>query len=179
MNLRIDVAGPDDLPPIAAIDGHHVRQGLAIFEVDPPTVDEMRARPAASAAAGYPVRVARQGTAVLGLACASAFRSRPADRCTVEDPIGVDPTAVGSGIGEALLTRPIGACETLGDRQMLAVIGDSDNRASIALRAACGFGRTAVFVGTGFRFGRWIDTVIMQRAVGAGNKASSGGSIAA
>jgi L-amino acid N-acyltransferase YncA len=171
MTVRVDAARPDDLPKITAIYGHHVLHGLASFEIDPPTVDQMRARHAAIVEAGYPFVVARREGTVLGYAYASAFRNRPAYRFTVEDSVYVAREALGTGIGKALLTRLIQACEALGYRQMLAVIGDSGNQASIALHAACGFGRTAVFVGTGFKFGRWVDTVFMQRPLGAGNSA--------
>jgi L-amino acid N-acyltransferase YncA len=168
MNLR--PALPADIPAIAAIYGHHVIHGLASFETEPPSAAEMTSRHAAIVASGYPYLVATDDAQVLGYAYASAFRTRPAYRYTVEDSVYVAPDAVGRGTGRALLTRLIAECEARGYRQMLAVIGDSDNAPSIRLHAACGFGRMAVFNGTGFKHGRWVDTVFMQRALGAGDQ---------
>jgi L-amino acid N-acyltransferase YncA len=161
-------ATPDDVPAIAAIYGHHVMHGLASFEVEPPTVDEMRRRFDAIVGGGYPYLVAERDGRVVGYAYASAFRPRPAYRYTVEDSIYVAPDAIGGGIGRRLLERLIAECEARGYRQMLAVIGDSANHASIGLHRACGFDRMAVFTGTGFKFGRWVDTVFMQRRLGPG-----------
>ncbi|MFN9209733.1 MAG: GNAT family N-acetyltransferase [Betaproteobacteria bacterium] len=168
MNLR--PALPADIPAIAAIYGHHVIHGLASFETDPPSVADMASRHAAIVAAGYPYLVATDGERLLGYAYASAFRTRPAYRYTVEDSVYVAPDTAGRGIGRALLTRLIEECEARGYRQMLAVIGDSDNAPSIKLHAACGFVRMAVFNGTGFKHGLWVDTVFMQRALGAGDR---------
>ncbi|MFN7571606.1 MAG: GNAT family N-acetyltransferase [Betaproteobacteria bacterium] len=161
---------PDDLPAITVIYGHHVIHGLASFETEPPSLEEMQARFSSITAAGYPYWVAVEGERVLGYAYASAFRTRPAYRYTVEDSVYVAPDAVGRGTGRALLERLIAECEARGYRQILAVIGDSDNQPSIKLHTACGFGRMAVFNGTGFKHGRWVDTVFMQRALGAGDR---------
>lgn len=169
MNITLRAAASADLPRIAAIYGHHVLHGLASFEVEPPAPAEMTARFEVIAAAGYPYLVAVDGRHVLGYAYASAFRARPAYRYTVEDSIYVDPAAIGRGIGRRLLDALIARCEALGLRQMLAVIGDSANAPSIRLHRSCGFERMAVFNGTGYKFGRWVDTVLMQRALGAGD----------
>ena len=163
-------AGPDDVASIAAIYGHHVQYGLASFEVEPPSVDEMRRRFDAVTGAAYPYFVAVDEGRVLGYAYASAFRTRPAYRYTVEDSVYVDPVATGRGLGRRLLLAVIDACTRAMYRQMIAVIGDSANDASIGLHRACGFDRMSVFVGTGFKHGRWVDTVFMQRALGEGDR---------
>jgi phosphinothricin acetyltransferase len=155
-----------DLPAITAIYAHHVQTGLASFETAAPALAEMTQRYAAINGAGYPYLVAERDGAVLGYAYASAYRTRPAYRFTVEDSIYVAPHAVGLGVGRALLTRLIEDCERRGDRQMLAVIGDSGNAASIAVHRACGFTLKCTLDAVGFKFGRWVDSVIMQRPLG-------------
>jgi L-amino acid N-acyltransferase YncA len=157
-----------DLPAITAIYAHHVTTGLASFETDAPTLEEMTRRFDAICAGGFPYLVAAQDGALLGYAYASHYRTRPAYRFTVEDSIYVAPQAAGRGVGRALLTQLIVACERRGDRQMLAVIGDSANTASIALHRTCGFMPKTVLDAVGFKFGRWVDSVIMQRALGPG-----------
>jgi phosphinothricin acetyltransferase len=169
MTPAIRSAEPDDVAAIAAIYAHHVRTGLASFELDPPPVDEMRRRYESVCAAGFPYLVAVGQGRVLGYAYASAFRARPAYRFTVEDSVYLDPAAAGRGLGGRLLRALIEACALAGFRQMIAVIGDSANRASIALHRSCGFEQSAVLVGTGFKHGRWVDTVLMQRALADGD----------
>jgi phosphinothricin acetyltransferase len=166
--LRFAHAG--DLAAIADIYSHHVRHGLASFELDPPPLDEMRARFDAIARAGYPYLVAHDGERVLGYAYANHYRTRPAYRYSVEDSIYVAPDATGRGIGRQLLVRLIAECEARGYRQMLAVIGDSANAPSIELHRACGFAQVGVLPSIGFKFGRWIDSVLMQRPLGAGDR---------
>jgi phosphinothricin acetyltransferase len=163
-------ATPADLPAITAIYAHHVQTGLASFETDAPTLAEMTQRHATITGAGYPYLVAELDGAVLGYAYASAYRTRPAYRFTVEDSIYIAPAAVGRGIGRALLARLIVECEQRGDRQMLALIGDSANTASIALHRACGFTHKCTLDAVGFKFGRWVDSVIMQRQLGEGDR---------
>ena len=158
-----------DLPAIAAIYAHHVRHGLASFEVDPPSLAEMTRRFDAIAAGGFPYLAAHDGARLLGYAYASAYRARPAYRHTVEDSIYVAPDAAGRGIGRALLTRLVDDCTQRGFRQMLAVIGDSGNAASIGLHRACGFRECGVLQSVGFKFGRWVDSVVMQRPLGDGD----------
>lgn len=166
LSLRPAIAA--DIAAVTAIYAHHVQYGLASFETEPPNAQEMRRRFDAITGQGYPYLAAVDGERLLGYAYASAFRTRPAYRYTVEDSIYIEPEALGRGIGKQLLLRLIAECEARGYRQMLAVIGDSGNAASIRLHRACGFERMAVFVGTGFKFERWIDTVVMQRALGPG-----------
>ncbi len=169
MTITLRPATANDVPQIAAIYGHHVANGLASFELEPPTPGEIRARFEAIVAQGYPYLVAAEGVRVAGYAYASAFRPRPAYCYTVEDSVYVATDAAGRGLGRRLLRTLIDECERRGYRQMLAVIGDSGNLPSINLHRACGFDRLAVFSATGFKFGRWVDTVFMQRALGAGS----------
>ena len=160
----------EDIATIAAIYGHHVEHGLASFELARPSIDEMVRRFENITGAGYPYLVAADRERVLGYAYASAFRTRPAYRFTVEDSVYIDPAASGRGLGRQLLQSIIEACTGAGFRQMIAVIGDSANHASIGLHRACGFDRMSVFVATGFKHGRWVDTVFMQRALGDGSQ---------
>ncbi|MEF9943349.1 MAG: N-acetyltransferase family protein [Burkholderiaceae bacterium] len=157
-----------DLAAITAIYSHHVQHGSGSFELEPPSAAEMQSRIAAIIAAGYPYWVAVRGNEVLGYAYANHFRTRPAYRFTVEDSIYVAPTAIGQGVGRALLERLIEVCTEQGFRQMLAVIGDSDNAASIAVHRGCGFVHTGKMSQVGWKFGRWLDIVLMQRELGVG-----------
>ncbi len=163
-----DVAD-DDLPQIQAIYTPHVLSGLATFEEEPPSVDEMRARRAAIAAAGLPYLVAVVDGRVVGYCYAGPYRPRPAYRHTVEDSIYLAPGFEGRGIGSQLLTTLIARCEAGGWRQMLAVIGDSGNAPSVALHRRLGFRHVGTMQSVGFKLGRWVDTVIMQRPLGAGD----------
>ena len=165
----IRAAADADLPAIAELYAHHVLTGTASFEVAAPTVDEMRRRRRDVLSHGLPYFVASlSDTALAGYAYATEYRSRVAYRHTVEDSVYVDPVCVRRGAGRALLAAVIAACETLGYRQMVAVIGGSDNAASISLHAALGFRHAGVLPAVGRKFDRWIDTVLMQRALGLG-----------
>jgi phosphinothricin acetyltransferase len=170
MTALLRAAHRDDVTAIAGIYAHHVVHGLASFELEAPSSDEMLRRFEAITTGGYPYLVAAEGDQVLGYAYASAFRTRPAYRYTVEDSVYIDPVAVGRGIGRQLLLALIESCTQAQFRQMIAVIGDSANQASIGLHRACGFDRMNVFVATGFKHGRWVDTVFMQRALGDGER---------
>lgn len=161
-------AAPADLPQLLAIYAHHVRHGLGSFEESPPDLDEFARRHAEVRARGLPYLVAEQEGRVLAYAYAGPFRTRSAYRYTVEDSIYVAPDATGRGFGRRLLSELIARCERLELRQMVAVIGDSANRPSIALHAALGFRQAAVLEAIGFKLGRWVDSVLMQRALGAG-----------
>jgi L-amino acid N-acyltransferase YncA len=163
-------ATASDLPAIAAIYAHHVRTGLASFETEPPTLAAMTQRFESLADAGHPYLVAVHEGVVLGYAYAGAYRTRLAYRFTVEDSIYVAADATGRGIGRALLARLVAECEQRGYRQMLAVIGDSANVASIALHRACGFTLKCTLDAVGFKFGRWVDSVLMQRGLGAADR---------
>ncbi len=167
--IELRPARTSDLAGITTIYAHHVLHGLASFEVVPPTLDEMRGRCEAIVGSGYPYLVAVEADNVLGYAYASAYRARPAYRYTVEDSVYVAASATGRGLGRQLLTTLIGECERRGYRQMLAVIGDSANAASIELHRACGFTHTGTMRSVGFKLGRWVDSVIMQRQLGDGD----------
>jgi len=167
--LRIRDAGPPDVPAIQAIYAHHVMTGLASFEEEAPTVATMLARLEAAWAAGYPYLVAERDGAVLGYAYASAYRPRRAYRFTVEDSVYVRDGLAGQGIGSALLAALIARCEAGPWRQMIAVIGNSGNAGSIALHRRFGFTDVGVLRAVGFKHGQWVDTVLMQRPLGAGD----------
>ncbi len=153
---------------IAAIYADHVLAGLASFEVTPPDADEVARRRADVVARGLPYVVAELDGAVVGYAYAAPYRSRPAYDYTLEDSVYVHRSALGRGVGRGLLERLIADCAAAGYRQMVAVIGDSGNHASIALHAACGFARVGLLPAVGFKLGRWVDSVLMQRALGDG-----------
>ena len=169
MPILVRCSRDDDLPAIAAIYAHHVRHGLASFEEEPPSVDELGRRREDILVAGFPYLVAETDAGVAGYAYASLYRTRSAYRFTLEDSVYVAHDATGRGIGRALLGALLPACEATGARQMIAVIGDSANHASIGLHAAFGFTHVGVLRSVGFKFGRWVDSVLMQRALGAGD----------
>ena len=168
--MHVRPAEPTDLAAITRIYGHHVINGLASFELDAPTLDEMRRRYDELRDKGFPYLVAERGGAVLGYAYAGAYRARPAYRFSVENSVYIDPAARRSGVGKALLQALLAECERMGFRQMIAVIGDSANLDSIGLHAACGFERIGTLASIGWKFGRWVDSVLMQRALGDGDR---------
>jgi phosphinothricin acetyltransferase len=168
MSAAIRAATPADIPAVTAIYDHAVRHGTASFELEPPDAAEMTRRFAALAGADYPWLVAEVDGAVAGYAYAGPYRPRPAYRWSVEDSVYVAPPMHGRGIGTALLGRLVGAAEQRGFRQMIAVIGDSAQAPSIALHRAAGFRLVGAFENVGFKFGRWLDTVLMQRELGSG-----------
>ena len=163
-----------DLPTIARIYGHAVEQGTGTFETEPPGEAEMARRRADVLAQGLPWLVAERDGAVLGYAYASPFRPRPAYRYCLEDSIYLDAGARGQGIGRLLLAELIARCEAWGARQMLAVIGDSANGRSIGMHAACGFEPAGTLASVGWKFERWLDVVIMKRALGPGDASPPG-----
>ena len=157
-----------DLAVITRIYEHAVQHGTASFEIDPPDQAEMEKRHAALRAGGYPFIVAEDEGAVAGYAYAGPYRLRPAYRFSIENSIYVAPQAQRRGIGRALLERLIEEAERSEFRQMIAVIGDSAQIASIALHRAAGFRMVGNIENVGFKFGRWLDSVIMQRTLGKG-----------
>jgi L-amino acid N-acyltransferase YncA len=170
--ISIRPVGSADLDAIQRIYAHHVLHGLASFEETPPDAAELGRRWHAIADAELPYLCATEGPggAILGYAYAGPYRPRSAYRFTVEDSVYVAPGAAGRGIGRALLRRLIDICTDLGKRQMIAIIGDSGNQASIGLHRACGFELTGTFAAIGFKHGRWVDSVLMQRALGPGDR---------
>lgn len=171
MAVVVRDATPGDMPAVQAIYAHHVRHGFASFEVEPPGLDEMLARRTAVLAQTLPYLVAELDGKIVGYCYASAYRPRPAYRHTIENSVYVADGLAGRGIGRALLTALIARCETGPWRQMVAVIGDSGNEGSIALHRSLGFEHIGTLKAVGFKFGRWVDSVLMQRALGPGNGA--------
>ena len=169
MRVEIRPAKPDDLAAIHAIYSHHVLNGLASFEEEPPSRDEIARRFREVTGGGLPWIVAQYGTEAVGYGYCSLYRTRSAYRHSLEDSIYVKPGMEGKGIGKLLLAELIRRCEGLGYRQIIAVIGDSGNAASINLHAAAGFLRVGTLRSVGFKFGRWVDSVIMQRPLGRGD----------
>ncbi|KAA5608097.1 GNAT family N-acetyltransferase [Rhodovastum atsumiense] len=168
MPLLIRDCRADDIPAIAAIYGHAVIHGCASFELEPPGEAEMTRRRAAILAGGFPYLVAEQDGIVVGYSYAASYRPRPAYRFSVEDSIYVAPDRQRQGIAQALLQALIGRCEQAGFRLMVAVIGDSANHPSIRLHEANGFTRAGLLPAVGWKHGRWVDSVLMTRPLGAG-----------
>jgi L-amino acid N-acyltransferase YncA len=167
--VQLRACEPGDVPAITAIYAHHVLHGLASFEIEPPSAEEMAQRRETILAGGYPYFVAESDGEILGYANASAYRTRPGYRHTVENSVYIRHDCVGRKIGTLLLDRLVAECEARGFRQMIAVIGDSGNHASIALHHRAGFAMVGTFRSCGFKLGRWVDTVLMQRALAPGD----------
>jgi phosphinothricin acetyltransferase len=173
-DIQVRDATDADLAAIQPIYAHYVRHGLATFEETPPSAADLLARRAAILALGLPYLVALLDQQIVGYSYASIYRPRPAYRHTVEDSVYVADGWHGRGIGRALLTALIARCEAGPWRQMVAIIGDSENAASIALHERLGFRAVGTLRGVGFKLGRWVDTVLMQRELGAGAGAPPG-----
>ncbi len=158
-----------DVPDIQAIYAHHVLHGAGTFEEEPPAVEEMAARFQKVIDNGCVWLVATDATGVLGFGYYDRFRDRSAYRYTVEDSIYVREDVRGQGVGKALVSRLIALATAAGLRQMIAVIGDSENAGSIGVHASLGFHMIGTMKATGVKFGRWIDVVTMQRPLGKGD----------
>jgi phosphinothricin acetyltransferase len=167
-NLSIRPALAHDISAVTRIYAHAVLHGTASFEIEPPDEAEMARRQSGLFAGGFPYLVAELDGAIAGYAYAGPHRARPGYRFTVEDSVYVAADAHRHGIGRALLERLLVETEARGFRQMIAVIGDSAHRPSIALHEAFGFRRIGTLAAVGFKFGRWLDSVLMQRALAAG-----------
>ena len=167
--MLIRPAAPQDLPAIQPIYAHHVMHGLASFEEVPPVLEEIRRRFEDVTKQGFPYLVAEEKGEILGYGYCSLYRTRSAYRYTLEDSIYVKQGMQGKGVGKALLKELIARSEALGYRQIIAVIGDSANAGSIKLHASLGFVRAGVLRSTGFKFGRWVDSVYMQLPLGQGD----------
>ena len=168
MPLLVRPSTPADLDAARDIYTHAVIQGTGTFEVEVPDAAEMSRRRGDVLSKGLPWLVAEEHGRVLGYAYANHFRPRPAYRFSVEDSVYLHPEAQGRGVGRALLAELVARCQAAGARQMLAVIGDSGNHASIGVHRALGFERCGLLQAVGWKFGRWLDVVLMQRALGAG-----------
>lgn len=166
--LIIRTASEGDVEGIHAIYAREVLEGTASFELTPPDVEEMRRRLESVREAGYPYLAATISGRVAGYAYAVAYRSRPAYRFTVENSVYVADWARRRGVGSGLLEILIARCQASGYRQMVAVIGDSAHAASISLHRKAGFRLVGTFEHVGYKFGRWLDTVLMQRSLGDG-----------
>jgi len=174
--IREQASGPlvraaevSDLAAVQSIYAYHVRHGLASFEESPPDLAEIQRRFRTVTDMELPYLVAELEGAVRGYAYAARYRTRPAYRYALEDTVYVEPGHGGRGLGHALLAALIARCEALNYRRMVAVIGDSANHASIRLHERLGFQRCGVIPSVGFKFGRWVDTVLMDRPLGAGD----------
>jgi phosphinothricin acetyltransferase len=166
--VSVRSATPADVPAITRIYAHAVKHGTASFELEPPDEAEMARRQRTLLDGGYPYLVAEIDGVLAGYAYAGPYRPRPAYRFSVEDSIYIDPNAQRRGVGRALLEHLIEECERRGFRQMIAVIGDSAQIASIELHRALGFRMIGAVQNVGYKFGRWLDSVNMQRPLGAG-----------
>src|ERR1700744_4320205 len=164
-NISLRAATPSDIPAITRIYAHAVANGTASFELEPPDEMEMARRHRVLLDAGYPYLVAESGGAIAGYAYAGPYRARPAYNWCVENSVYVAPEFHRRGIGKFLLLRLIEESEKRGYRQMIAVIGDSAQTASIAVHRAAGFGMVGTLRAVGFKFGQWLDTPLMQRAL--------------
>jgi phosphinothricin acetyltransferase len=169
VRVEIRPATPDDLAAVQSIYAHHVLKGLASFEEVAPTREEIERRYRDVVGQKLPWLVAQYGDRVAGYGYCALYRARSAYRYSLEDSVYVHPDMHGRGIGGSILAELIRRCEALGYRQLIAVIGDSANVASIKLHAAAGFLRTGTLRSVGFKFGRWVDSVIMQRPLGRGD----------
>lgn len=172
MPLLIRLSNDADLAAITAIYAHNVLHGTGTFELDPPSQADMTTRRADVLGKGLPWLVAERDDQVLGYAYANHFRPRPAYRFCLEDSIYLHPEAQRQGVGSLLLAELIGRCEAAGARQMLAVIGDSQNLGSVGVHRRLGFEHTGLLKSSGWKFGRWLDVVLMQRALGVGDTQS-------
>jgi len=167
--MIVRAAHAADAEALAAIYGHHAENGFGTFEEAAPSPAEMAERMAAITARGLPYFVAEIDGRVAGFAYAGPFRTRAAYRYTVEDSVYIAPDRQRHGVGKALLTAVIAACQTLGLRQMVALIGDSGNAGSIGLHRSCDFMHAGVMNAVGYKAGRWVDVVIMRRPLNGGD----------
>lgn len=167
--MDIRPATDPDVPEIQAIYAHHVLNGAGTFEEVPPSVEEMEARFHAVRDRGWSYLVMADATGVLGYAYFNQIRERSGYRFTCENSIYVREDVRGQGVGKALVARLLAEAEQAGFRQMIAVIGDSENVGSIGVHTSLGFHRAGLLRASGLKFGRWVDTVYMQRALGRGD----------
>jgi L-amino acid N-acyltransferase YncA len=167
--VQLRPATPDDIGEIQAIYAHHVLHGLASFEEESPSAGELLRRYEEVTRRGLPYLVADLAGVIAGYGYCTLYRLRSAYRYTLEDSVYVRAGCEGRGVGRVLLAELVRRCEVGGYRQLVAVIGDSANAASIGLHASQGFLHVGTLRSAGFKFGRWVDSVIMQRPLGAGD----------
>lgn len=164
--IKIRPSTAADIPAITDIYAHHVLHGTGTFETIPPTPEEMLARRADVLSKGLPYLVIEDATGLQGFAYCNWFKPRPAYRFSAEDSIYLASTAQGKGMGRLLLTELIAQAERAGIRKLIAVIGDSGNQGSVGLHTACGFQSAGILSNCGWKFDRWLDVVLMDRAIG-------------
>jgi L-amino acid N-acyltransferase YncA len=179
MNCVVRDLREEDIPSVQAIYAFHVLHGVATFEEEAPPVEELARRHAEICARGLPYLVAERDGEVIGYSYAAPYRARSAYRFTVENSVYVDHRLQRSRVGFALLSALIARCGASGWRQMIAVIGDSGNVASIALHERLGFRMAGTLHAVGYKFGRWVDSVLMQRALGEDEHVSTVGAYGA
>jgi L-amino acid N-acyltransferase YncA len=170
--LTIRPSTDQDVPAVTAIYGHHVLHGTGTFETTPPTEPDMAARRADVLAKGLPYLVAERGGQVLGFAYCQWFKPRPAYRFSAEDSIYLHAGAAGQGVGKQLLSALVQEAEAAGLRKLIAVIGDSANAGSVGVHRALGFEHAGVIRSCGWKFGRWLDIVLMEKALGDGDRSA-------
>jgi L-amino acid N-acyltransferase YncA len=158
-----------DVGALTAIYAHHVLHGTGTFEITPPSEGDMAERRADVLSKGLPYLVLEDGSGVIGFAYCNWFKPRPAYRFSAEDSIYLAPAATGRGLGRLLLQELIAQAERAGVRKLIAVIGDSANQGSIGVHQSCGFQAVGVLSACGWKFDRWLDVVLMERFIGAGN----------
>ena len=174
MTLIVRPSQDGDLDAITEIYAHHVRHSTGTFETEPVSLQEMGQRRADVLAKGLPYLVAQQGQQVLGFAYCNWFKPRAAYRYSAEDSIYLAPEAQGRGLGRLLLTELVQHAEAAGIRKLIAVIGDSANAGSVGVHKALGFTQVGVLQSCGWKFDRWLDVVLMEKALGVGDKAPPG-----
>jgi phosphinothricin acetyltransferase len=162
-----------DIPAVTAIYQHHVLNGTGTFEIEPPTETDMQSRKADVLSKGLPYLVIEENAEVLGFAYCNWFKPRPAYRFSAEDSIYLSPLATGRGWGRLLLAELMSQAERAGVRKLIAVIGDSGNAGSIGVHRALGFTSVGVLADCGWKFDRWLDVVLMERAIGQGSRTAA------
>jgi phosphinothricin acetyltransferase len=162
-----------DIHAVTAIYQHHVLHGTGTFEIEPPTETDMQSRKADVLSKGLPYLVIEENAEVLGFAYCNWFKPRPAYRFSAEDSIYLSPLATGRGWGRLLLAELMSQAERAGVRKLIAVIGDSDNAGSIGVHRALGFTSVGVLADCGWKFDRWLDVVLMERAIGQGSRTAA------
>jgi len=167
-------ANDADLAAITAIYAHHVLHGTGTFETTPPSEEDMATRRADVLSKGLPYLVVEDASGIVGFAYCNWFKPRPAYRFSAEDSIYLAPSAAGRGLGRLLLTELMAQAERTGVRKLIAVIGDSANSGSIGVHQACGFTHVGVLGACGWKFDRWLDVVLMERAIGMGSASTPG-----
>lgn len=170
---KIRPSTDNDVGAMTAIYAHHVLHGTGTFEITPPTEADMASRRADVLSKGLPYLVLEDGTGVIGFAYCNWFKPRPAYRFSAEDSIYLAPAAAGRGLGRLLLQELMAQAERAGVRKLIAVIGDSANQGSIGVHRSCGFTQVGVLSACGWKFERWLDVVLMERFIGAGNSTAA------